>query len=152
MTTLNSTDDHAARELQRLVVQFVRAFGLHHPEQTPCGQALGVAEAHTLMELAHGALINQQQLADRLVLQKSTVSRLVSGLERRGWVQRERSPHDARAVALSLTAEGKRIAAQVAAARAMRFSSIIQTIPLADRPRVLSALQTLVEASYDRNT
>ena len=143
--------EHAAHELQRLVEQFVRSFGLHHPEQTPCGQPLSVAEAHTLMELDHAAPMSQQQLADRLGLQKSTVSRLVGGLERRGWIRRERATDDARAFDVWLTDEGIRITAQVATARAARFRAIIETIPLGDRSGVLTALQTLVEASYDRN-
>lgn len=132
-------------------MQFVRSFGLHHPERTPCGQALGVAEAHALAELMTNSPLNQQQLADRLRLQKSTISRLVSGLEQHGWLARTRDGRDGRVLNLILTEEGRRIAQQVAMARAARFQAIMQAIPASDRQQVLNALQHLVEASYDHN-
>ena len=44
--------DVNAKELMESVVSFVRSFGLHRPEQTPCGQPVPVAEAHALMDLA----------------------------------------------------------------------------------------------------
>ena len=40
--------------------------------------------------------MTQGQLGERLYLEKSSVSRLVAGLERRGWVVRTKSPHDSR--------------------------------------------------------
>ena len=44
--------DVNATELMESVVSFVQSFGLHRPEQTPCGQPVPVAEAHALMDLA----------------------------------------------------------------------------------------------------
>jgi DNA-binding MarR family transcriptional regulator len=67
--------------LQEQLVALIRAFGLHRPDQTPCGQPVAVAEAHALMELAQGAPLSQNDLAARLQLEKSTVSRLVGILE-----------------------------------------------------------------------
>jgi MarR family transcriptional regulator, multiple antibiotic resistance protein MarR len=40
--------------------------------------------------------MTQGQLGERLYLEKSSVSRLVDGLERRGWVVRTKSPGDSR--------------------------------------------------------
>ncbi len=48
------------------------------------------------MTLAAGAPTSQQVLAERLHLEKSTVSRLVKHLEQRGWVKRVRDFHDTR--------------------------------------------------------
>ncbi|MQA97184.1 MAG: MarR family transcriptional regulator, partial [Streptosporangiales bacterium] len=33
------------QELQQAVARFVRAFGLHQPDQTPCGQPIPTSEA-----------------------------------------------------------------------------------------------------------
>ena len=65
-----------AEELMKSVVTFVRSFGLHKPDQTPCGQPVAVAEAHALMDLAAFGSMRQGELAARLQLEKSTVSRL----------------------------------------------------------------------------
>ena len=40
--------------------------------------------------------MTQGQLGGRLYLEKSSVSRLVDGLERRGWIVRMKSPGDSR--------------------------------------------------------
>ena len=34
--------------LQARISAFVRAFGLHQPDQTPCGQPIPVSEAHAM--------------------------------------------------------------------------------------------------------
>ena len=103
--------------LQEQVVAFVRAFGLHRPDQTPCGQPVSVAEAYALMELARVAPLSQNDLARRLQLEKSTVSRLVATLERREWITRVRSSHDGRVLDLRLTNKGQHMADQLAVAR-----------------------------------
>src|SRR5918997_4932986 len=77
------TDD--ADALQRRMMAFVRAFGLHKPDETPCGAPVPVSEAHALAVLDEHGAVPQSRLAQELGLTKSTVSRLVDQLERRGW-------------------------------------------------------------------
>jgi hypothetical protein len=36
--------------LQEQLIALIRVFGLHRPDQTPCGKPVAVAEAHALME------------------------------------------------------------------------------------------------------
>lgn len=136
----------AEQAFQEQMVALVRAFGLHRPYQTPCGQPVSVAEAHALMELARDAPASQNDLAVQLGLEKSTVSRLVGHLEDRGWVDRRRSELDGRALQLSLTSDGRRIAAQVAAARARKMALVLGAVPENQREAVIKALDTLVEA------
>lgn len=128
---------------------FVRAFGLHQPDQTPCGQPIGVSEAHALAELAKGEGLSQRDLVTRLRLEKSTVSRLVSGLQKREWVERRAHPSDGRAYHLFLTGEGERVARKVAAARRQKFESLLRALPETQRPAVITALSHLVEALHD---
>ncbi len=134
---------------QEQIVAFVRAFGLHQPDQTPCGQPMSVAEAHALTELARDAPSSQKDLAARLGLEKSTVSRLVCHLEDRGWIERRRSALDGRALNVVLTDSGRNIAAAVAAARAQKMERVLRAIPETQRPAVIAALGTLVEAIRD---
>lgn len=47
--------------------------------------------------------LTQQDLADGLVLEKSSVSRALNGLERHGWVSRTRDSDDARLKRIMLT-------------------------------------------------
>jgi len=132
--------------LQEQMIALIRAFGLHRPDHTPCGQPVPVAEAHALLELTQEEPLSQTDLCLRLRLEKSTVSRLVGQLEGRGWVARQRA---GRAVRLRLTDAGRITAATIAAARQAKFDRLLEAIPDTDREPVIAALKTLVEALRD---
>ena len=53
--------------------------------------------------LLNGDAMTQGQLGERLYLEKSSVSRLLDGLERRGWVVRRKSRGDSRHKLVSTT-------------------------------------------------
>lgn len=136
-------------DLQGQLIALIRAFGLHRPDQTPCGQPVTVAEAHALMELSHGQSLSQNDLSTRLSLEKSTVSRLVKILERREWLQRNRSTADRRVMQLTLTNAGQRAAEQLATARREKFDRILSAIPNGQQKIILNSLKILVEAIHE---
>jgi DNA-binding MarR family transcriptional regulator len=136
-------------DLQHRFVAFVRAFGLHRPEQTPCGAPVAVSEAHALSVIDERGPLSQNDLAHHLELAKSTVSRMVDQLERRGWVQRGTSDADGRRRLVELTAEGEKVAGEIAHRRRARLADLLERIPEGDRAAVLGALDTLVEAARD---
>ena len=111
-----------ADRLQAEITAFVRAFGLLQPDQTPRGRPVAVSEAHALAELSRDGPLPQHEIGARLRLEKSTVSRLVDQLERRGWLTGSRRSVDGRVVWLALTETGRSAAAEVAAAREARFA------------------------------
>lgn len=49
-----------------------------------------------IIVLLNGGAMNQAQLGEQLYLEKSSVSRLTDGLERRGWIVRTQDPKDSR--------------------------------------------------------
>jgi DNA-binding MarR family transcriptional regulator len=133
-------------DLQEHIIALVRAFGLHRPDHTPCGKPVAPAEAHALIELNQARPLSQNDLAARLRLEKSTVSRLVGQLEGRGWVERSRSLVDGRVAQVRLTEAGRTAAAELAEARRAKFARVLAAIPEERRASVLDALNTLVEA------
>lgn len=135
-----------ARLLEEQVTAFVRAFGLHRPDTTPCGQPMSTSEAHALSELARRAPVSQQGLAGLLRLDKSTVSRLLRRMEERGWVRREPDPGDGRAARLVLTSAGVEAASRLHDARAEKFRTLLEAIPEHGRAPLLDALTTLAQA------
>ncbi|HEX6417576.1 MAG TPA: MarR family winged helix-turn-helix transcriptional regulator [Acidimicrobiales bacterium] len=136
-----------AAALQRHLAGFVRAFGLHRPDETPCGAPVPVSEAHALSVLAERGPLTQTDLVHHLALGKSTVSRLVDQVVARGWAERTTSPDDARCRLVALTPAGRDAAAGLQRARAARFARLLDRIPPAERPVVLAALTTLTEAA-----
>jgi DNA-binding MarR family transcriptional regulator len=138
--------------LQGRITAFVRAFGLHQPDRTPCGTPVPSSEAHAVGELDRDGPLTQTALGERLRLEKSTVSRIVSQLTSRGWVCRANRGGDGRLVWLELTPEGRRAAGELAVARAARFADLLRNIPAEQRPAVIEALTTLVDAAGGQPT
>ena len=125
----------------------VRALGLHQPDRTPCGQPFSPSEALTLLHLHDSdEPVLQKQLAAALGLQKSTVSRLLDGLARRGLVDRLPHPDGGRVLRVALTDDGRRQVAQLRAARRDRLERLMAAIPAEDRPAVVKAVRLLIEA------
>ncbi|UHJ62109.1 MarR family winged helix-turn-helix transcriptional regulator [Vibrio furnissii] len=79
--------------------------------------------------------MTQSQISELLYLEKSSVSRSIDGLEKRGWIERRRSPSDSRSKFVSLT--------QQSLAVVERCSEIAATV-LAD------AQQGIEEAELER--
>src|SRR2546421_12094796 len=94
------------RQLQDLFGEFLQALGLHRPDQVPTGFSLSLSEMFALMALSAEAPMSQQVLAEQLHLEKSTVSRLIKHLERRGGGERGRGLHDTRVLRLHLWGGG----------------------------------------------
>ncbi|MCB9148991.1 MAG: MarR family transcriptional regulator [Caldilineaceae bacterium] len=136
----------ANHDFQEKMIALVRAFGWHRPAETPCGQPVTIAEAHALLEIARADGISQNELTVSLNLAKSTVSRLISKIEHRGWVVRQPHEQDRRAYRLFLTPKGSEIAQQLAQARQSKMDGILAQIPVGQRDDVLKSLDLLVKA------
>jgi DNA-binding MarR family transcriptional regulator len=130
-------------------VEVVRALGLLRPDTTPCGQPISITEAHAIGELHAVGPLTQQDLAQRLRLQKSTVSRLVNQLDRGGLTKRTPNPADARSVLVRLTRKGNTRAVRLEAARQQLFSALLDTRTAAERCRITDGLELLQQAAHD---
>jgi DNA-binding MarR family transcriptional regulator len=130
---------------EQQIVGLIRALGLHRPDQTPCGAPISVGEAQALFELAHDPGISQNELAARLHLEKSTVSRLAKMLEQRGWLDRLRDKDDSRLLRLRLTGAGSKAVQRLSASRRVRFAKVFDAIPAHKREALLDSLSLLSE-------
>jgi DNA-binding MarR family transcriptional regulator len=108
------------------------------------GLAVSASEARALIELVAARGIAQGQLASLLGLEKSTVSRLAAGLERKGWIRRGRDEENQRYIRLYLTPEGRLIAAEVWRAWQSRQARIIGSLSDEERAGLSAGLRGLV--------
>ncbi len=108
--------------------------------------ALSGSEARALIELVSARGIAQGELAGLLGLEKSTVSRLAAGLERKGWIQRGRDEGNQRYVRLYLTAEGAAVAARVWQAWQSRQARILAALSEEERAGLSAGLRGLVRS------
>src|SRR5216684_3184794 len=106
----------------------------------PAGETAGApipapsaSEARALIELVAARGIAQGQLGTLLGLEKSTVSRLAAGLERKGWIRRGRDEANQRYIRLYLTPEGSQVAARVWNAWQTRQARILAALTAEER-------------------
>ncbi|MFN4099063.1 MAG: MarR family winged helix-turn-helix transcriptional regulator [Pararhodobacter sp.] len=107
--------------------------------------ALELGDIGVLAVVAANPGVTQNDLAASLVLKKSAVTRVVQGLETRGFLTRQRSPADRRANLLTLTEAGKKVAGAVQAATAARHDDWFADIAEAERAVFFDVLFRLVD-------
>jgi DNA-binding MarR family transcriptional regulator len=136
-------DHQTARRLRDAVRHLVVAHGVLEETRRPCGTTLPIARAYALLELAErGVPMTVSELAERLAIDRTNVSRLCARMEKAGELLREPHPHDGRARALTLTAHGKRLARGVDASSARHFAGLVERLG-GEAERVIEALRLL---------
>jgi DNA-binding MarR family transcriptional regulator len=106
--------------------------------------AISASEARALIELVAARGIAQGQLGGLLGLEKSTVSRLAAGLERKGWVRRGRDEGNQRYIRLYLTPAGRAVAGRVLNAWQSRQERILAALSADERAGLEAGLRGLV--------
>jgi DNA-binding MarR family transcriptional regulator len=141
---VNTSMDDA--ELEQLLTQLLRVVSTPgEPSLTATAvPAVSASEARALIELVSARGIAQGELAGLLGLEKSTVSRLAAGLERKGWIRRGRDGENQRYVRLYLTPEGRAVAAQVWTAWQSRQARILGSLSAEERAGRSAGLRGLV--------
>ncbi len=134
------------KQLQELFGEFLQALGVHRPDQVPTGFSLSLSEMFALLALSAEAPMSQQVLAEQLHLEKSTVSRLVTHLEQRGWVKRVRDLHDTRMFRLQLSDAGHKQASHLAASLAERHQRLLAELKPDEQEALAYGLSALVRA------
>lgn len=137
--------DEAARQLRRIVQMLVRKLGLlQKSEAACCGITLG--QCHALVELNEAAYMTLNELAERLNVDKSTVSRTVDGLVGAGLAERTSDSADRRYVRIALTERGRQLAARINRSMDGYFRRLLDTVPPDRRDRVAGGIADLLAA------
>ncbi len=99
--------DEAVR-LYAALSDLVRVYQFRDRDRICCHD-VSVTQCHALDALTRLGPRTLNELAAELYLDKSTTSRVVTTLERKGYVVRQRHPRDGRSVLIDVTASGKRL-------------------------------------------
>lgn len=127
----------------------MRAGGLLEPNPAPHdhgGVHVSTSEVFALAELSEAGALSQQDLASRLGLEKSTVSRLAAGMEARGWLSREREPTNRSYYRLRLTAEGQDVARRVGQDLSDHHAHLLDLLTPVERRALKTGLAGLFRA------
>jgi DNA-binding MarR family transcriptional regulator len=89
--------------------------------------------------------VRLSDLAEALHIAPRSATEVADGLQERGLVERTPDPGDRRAVILRPTEEGRRVRAEIDAARTADAAELFARLPAADRTALARSLQTLAD-------
>ncbi len=101
-----------AAALQRALSDLIRVYQFRDRDRICCYD-ISVSQCYALEALVERGPLTLNDLAAHLYLDKSTASRVVDGLERKGLARRGAHPQDGRAVLLSATPAGTRLCKRI---------------------------------------
>jgi DNA-binding MarR family transcriptional regulator len=99
-----------------------------------------------LTTVAQNEGLSQTSIVDRTGIDRSTLADLVARLKRKGLLQRRRTKEDARAYAVTLTPEGRRVLDAVAPLAKRVDRRVLDVLPGNRREEFMAALASIVSA------
>jgi DNA-binding MarR family transcriptional regulator/predicted GNAT family acetyltransferase len=102
-----------------------------------------LTEARVLYELAHRERSTATDVANELGLDAGYLSRILSGFEKRGLLEKTPSEADGRQTLLALTKEGSKAFAPLEAGTIEQVGAMIGGLAESDRGRLIGAMQTI---------
>jgi DNA-binding MarR family transcriptional regulator len=143
MTTATNPSSTVIRSFRRSLRRLERLLSLLL-ERQDCCCGLSHAQCHPLLELEEHEQATVGELAQRLQLDKSTMSRSVDNLVRQGLLQRTTNPKDRRFVLVSLTAEGRSRCSEINWKNDTYFGKVLGQLPEEQRHELVGQFKRLV--------
>ena len=114
--------------------------------QANCSLGINVPQCHTIMEIGLAEALSVNELAEKMNLDKSTVSRQVEKLVQEDIIDRITSPKDRRRVHISLTTKGKQIYKTMNQSMNEQFQTAFQQIPAKDLKTFLKVFHQITQS------
>ncbi len=124
----------------------IRVYQFRDRDRTYC-HGVSVSQCYALEAVARHGAMTINQLAAHLYLSKSTVSRLVDGMERKGLIDRQSHPRDRRACLISPTNVGQRIHTQIVEDVEEREKELLAEFDPGVRPDLIDFIRRLARAA-----
>lgn len=115
-----------------------------------CCHDISVTQCHALEALVGHGPMRAQELARRLMLDKSTTTRVVDALERKGYVERTPAPDDARALSLVVTRSGRALHDRISRELVAQQAALLADVDPALRADVIAVIRRLAQAAQAR--
>ena len=138
-------EDDAVR-LHRVLLELKRAYQFRDRECICCYD-VSVTQCWALEALIRRDGLTLNELAGELYLEKSTASRVVSALERKGYVERARHPDDGRAIVLSASTAGRQLYARIEEGLLAQERRLLEEFDPEVRRSLIRLLGRLTEAA-----
>lgn len=138
-----------AEALHAAVSDLVRIYQFRDRDKICCYD-ISVTQCYALEALVERGPSRSQALAEVLRLDKSTTTRVVDALVRKGYVERQPDPEDARAVSLRVTSEGRKLYEQINSELIAQQIDLIRDLDPHVRTAATEILKRLARAAQAR--
>ncbi|HJV47339.1 MAG TPA: MarR family transcriptional regulator [Bacillota bacterium] len=134
-------------QLHLNIQKSIRLFHLLDQNVTPCGFHLSPSQVFALQELeAETTTIGE--LSDKLLLERSTVSRLVDGLVKGGFITRELNEDNRREVLVSLSDKGRKSLHHVLEQSFHFYESILEQLTDYEQSQILQGMELFTQSLF----
>ncbi|MDZ7293006.1 MAG: MarR family transcriptional regulator [candidate division KSB1 bacterium] len=137
-----------AEKLNRLTKDLLRKFQMRDRNEIVCC-GVSVSQCYALSLLDEWGEMSMVQLARKMFLDKSTMTRVVDGLIERELAVRRFEENDRRLIYVTLTAAGRALLAQIRAMQIAGLRQILERIPANKRQPLLDGLELFSNAVQD---
>lgn len=145
--TAEAADD--ALRLHRALSELIRVYQFRDRDRICCHD-VSVSQCYALEAvILHGPL-TLNAVAAHLYLDKSTASRVVDALRRKGYVERRENPEDRRALRLEATAAGRALHARIEGDILAGERELLAEFPPAVRGAMADLVGRLARAAAER--
>jgi DNA-binding MarR family transcriptional regulator len=138
-----------AADLQAAVSELVRVYQYRDRDRICCHD-VSVTQCHALEALVGEGPMRSSELAERLFLDKSTTSRVVGALVKKGYVEQRADAADGRATALHVSASGRRLYKRITEDLVEQQKQLLQDLDPEIRQGVVDVLRRLARAADSR--
>jgi MarR family transcriptional regulator, 2-MHQ and catechol-resistance regulon repressor len=139
-----------AAQLHDALSELVRVYQFRDRDRICCHD-ISVTQCYALEALIRRGPCGLNELAADLYLDKSTASRVVGTLERKGYLQRASHPEDGRAVVLTVTTAGRRLCERIRKDLVAEAKGLLQDIEPQVRKGTARLLLRLARAAAVRS-
>lgn len=134
---------------QAAVAELVRVYQFRDRDRICCHD-ISVTQCYALETLVEHGPMRLSALADRLFLDKSTTSRVVGTLVKKGYVEQRADEADGRAIALHVTAAGRRLYTRITDDLVAQQEQLLQDLDPEVRDGVVTVIRRLARAADSR--
>src|SRR5215217_8992063 len=138
-----------AAALHAAVSDLVRVYQFRDRDRICCHD-ISVTQCYALETLVEHGPLRLSSLADRLFLDKSTTSRVVGTLVKKGYVEQGVDAQDGRAIALSVTRKGRSLCGRITDDLVDQQKQLLQDLDPDVRTGVVQVLRRLAQAADAR--
>jgi DNA-binding MarR family transcriptional regulator len=138
-----------AQALNAAVSDLVRVYQFRDRDKICCYD-ISVTQCYALEALVERGPMRSQALAEILMLDKSTTTRVVDALQRKAYVERLEDAEDARALSLRVTRSGRALYEKINRELIAQHAQLLQDLAPEIRSGVTEVIRRLAQAAQAR--